>query len=55
MDLEAPHNDVLAQKDQANTVFLLHGYGLVLGVPGAPVSLRVIISTPVLLGVGGAC
>ena len=28
MDLAAPHDDVLAQKDQANTVFLLHGYGL---------------------------
>ena len=29
MDLEAPHDEVLAQKDQANTVFLLHSYGLV--------------------------
>lgn len=28
MDLEAPHVEVLAEKDQANTVFLLHGYGL---------------------------
>ena len=27
MDLEAPHDEVLAQKDQANTAFLLHGYG----------------------------
>ena len=29
MDLEAPQDAVLTQKDQANTVFLLHGYGLV--------------------------
>jgi hypothetical protein len=28
MDLEAPRDEVLAQKDQANTAFLLHGYGL---------------------------
>jgi len=28
MDLEAPRDEVLAQKDQANTVFLLHGSGL---------------------------
>jgi hypothetical protein len=28
MDLAAPHDDVLTQKDQANAVFLLHGYGL---------------------------
>jgi len=28
MDLEAPHDDVLTQKDQANTAFLLHGSGL---------------------------
>ena len=28
MDLAAPHDEVLAQKDQANTAFLLHGYGL---------------------------
>ena len=27
MDLETPHDDVLAQKDQANTTFLLDGYG----------------------------
>jgi len=27
MDLEAYRDEVLAQKDQANTVFLLHGYG----------------------------
>ena len=30
MDLEAPRDEVLAQKDQANTAFLLHGYGLAL-------------------------
>jgi len=28
MDLAAPHDDVLTQKDQANAVFLLHGYAL---------------------------
>jgi len=28
MDLEAPHDDVLTQKDQTNAAFLLHGYGL---------------------------
>jgi len=28
MDLAAPHDDVLTQKDQANAAFLLHGYGL---------------------------
>ena len=27
MDLAAPHDDVLAQKDQANTAFVLHGSG----------------------------
>jgi len=27
MDLEAPHDDVLTQRDQINTAFLLHGYG----------------------------
>jgi len=27
MDLEAPHDEVLAQKDQANAGFRLHGYG----------------------------
>jgi len=27
MDLAAPHDEVLAQKDQADAVFLLHGYG----------------------------
>jgi hypothetical protein len=27
MDLEALRDEVLAQKDQANTAFLLHGYG----------------------------
>jgi hypothetical protein len=32
MDLAAPHDEVLAQKDQANAAFLLHGYGLVLKV-----------------------
>jgi len=31
MDLAAPHDEVLAQKDQANTGFLLPGYGLGLG------------------------
>ena len=28
MDLAAPHDEVLTQKDQANAAFLLHGYGL---------------------------
>jgi len=27
MDLEAPYDDVLTQKDQTNTAFLSHGYG----------------------------
>jgi hypothetical protein len=27
MDLAAPHDEVLAQKDQANAPFLLYGYG----------------------------
>jgi hypothetical protein len=27
MDLEAPHDDVLAQNDQTNTAFLLPGHG----------------------------
>ena len=30
MDLEAPHDEVLAQKDQASSAFLLHGSGLVI-------------------------
>jgi hypothetical protein len=32
MDLAAPHDDVLTQKDQANTAFLLPGSGLELGL-----------------------
>jgi hypothetical protein len=35
MDLEASRDEVLAQKDQANTVFLLHGYGQ--GIVGFPI------------------
>jgi len=34
MDLEAPHDDVLTQKNQANAVFLRHGYGLARGPGG---------------------
>jgi hypothetical protein len=29
MDLAAPRDEVLTQKDQANAAFLLHGYGIV--------------------------
>jgi len=40
MDLAAPHDDVLTQKDQANAVFLLHGCGLKEGPtrPESPVA-----------------
>jgi hypothetical protein len=31
MDLEAPRVELLAQKYQANTAFLLHGRGLAIG------------------------
>ena len=48
MDLEAPHDEVLAQKDQANTAFLLHGYGL--GPTG--LSRNHAVETQCLLGYG---